>query len=100
MTERVFERLFQASNPASAGRKGLGLGLYICKDLVTRQVGQIWAKTAPGHAAVFSVTSRIFSLPKLIAPALSREGCTESPITLIVIEVGSQAGWLSDEMRR
>jgi signal transduction histidine kinase len=30
MTERIFERLFQASDPASAGRKGLGLGLYIC----------------------------------------------------------------------
>jgi signal transduction histidine kinase len=37
MTERVFERLFQASDSASAGRKGLGLGLYICKDLVDRK---------------------------------------------------------------
>jgi signal transduction histidine kinase len=31
MTERIFERLFQASDLAVAGRKGLGLGLYICK---------------------------------------------------------------------
>jgi signal transduction histidine kinase len=100
MTERVFERLFQASHPTSAGRKGLGLGLYICKDLVTRQGGQIWAKSAPGQGAVFSVTFPVFSLPNLIAPALRREGCTESPITLIVIEVGSHTGWLSDEMRR
>src|SRR3984893_2575150 len=26
LTERIFERLFQASDPALAGRKGLGLG--------------------------------------------------------------------------
>jgi signal transduction histidine kinase len=100
MTERIFERLVQVPDATSAGRKGLGLGLYICKDLVTRQGGQIWAKSEPGQGAVFSVTLPIFSLSNLIAPALSREGCTEGPITLVVIEVGSQTGWLSDEMRR
>jgi signal transduction histidine kinase len=99
MTERIFERLFQASDPALAGRKGLGLGLYICKDLVTRQGGQIWAKSAPGQGAVFSVTLPIFSLSNLIAPALRKEQRTESPIALVVTEMGSQTGWLSDEVR-
>ncbi len=99
MTERIFERLFQASDPALAGRKGLGLGLYICKDLVTRQGGQIWAKSAPGQGAAFFVTLPIFSLSKLIAPALRKEQRTESPITLVVTEMGSETGWLSDEVR-
>src|SRR6202047_1555830 len=99
MTERIFERLFQASDPALAGRKGLGLGLYICKELVTRQGGRIWAASAAGHGAVFSVTLPIFSLSKLIAPALTKEQRTESPITLVVTELGSQTGWLSDEVR-
>ena len=99
MTERIFERLFQASDPALAGRKGLGLGLYICKDLVTRQGGQIWARSIPGQGSVFSVTLPIFSLSKLIAPALTKEQRTESPITLVVTELGSQTGWLSDEVR-
>ena len=31
MTERIFERLFQTADPASAGRQGPGLGLFICK---------------------------------------------------------------------
>jgi signal transduction histidine kinase/polyhydroxyalkanoate synthesis regulator phasin len=99
MTERIFERLFQASDPALAGRKGLGLGLYICKDLVTRQGGQIWAKSASGQGAVFSVTLPIFSLSKLIAPALRKEQRAEGPITLVVTEMGSETGWLSDEAR-
>jgi signal transduction histidine kinase len=98
MTERIFERLFQASDLA-AGRKGLGLGLYICKDLVTRQGGQIWAKSAPGRGSVFSVTLPIFSLSNLIAPALRRDGHTEDPITLVVTEIGSRIGWLSEEIR-
>ena len=99
MTERIFERLFQASDPALAGRKGLGLGLYICKDLVTRQGGKIWAKSAPEQGAVFSVTFPIFSLPNLIAPAFRKERRAEGPITLVVTEIGSRTGWLSDEVR-
>ena len=99
MTERIFERLFQASDPASAGRKGLGLGLYICKDLVTRQGGKILARSAPGKGAVFSVTIPIFSLPNLLAPAYAKERRTDSPITIVVTEISSQTGWLSDEAR-
>jgi hypothetical protein len=99
MTERIFERLFQASDLAVAGRKGLGLGLYICKELVTRQGGQIWAKSVPGKGSVFSVTLPIFSLSNLIAPALRRDGHTEDPITLVVTEIGSRIGWLSEEVR-
>jgi signal transduction histidine kinase len=99
MTERIFERLFQTSDPALAGRKGLGLGLYICKELVTRQYGQIWATSAPGQGAVFSVTLPVFSLPNLIAPALGKKKRAEAHITLVVTEIGSKTGWLSDEVR-
>jgi signal transduction histidine kinase len=96
-TDRIFERLFQAADPASAGRKGLGLGLYICKDLVTRQGGQIWAKGTVGKGAVFSVTLPVFSLPTLIAPIFRSE--KQRPITLVVTEVRSKIGWHSDEAR-
>jgi hypothetical protein len=99
MTERIFDRLVQASDPALAGRQGLGLGLYICKELVTRQGGKVWATSEPGQGAVFSVTLPVFSLPNLIASALRKERPTEGPIVLVVIEVSSQTGWLSDELR-
>jgi signal transduction histidine kinase len=99
MTERIFERLFQAADPASAGRKGLGLGLYICKELVTRQGGHIWVENAPGQGAIFSVTLPVFSLPNLLTPVLRKAKRTQGPITLVVTEVGSKTGWLSDEVR-
>lgn len=99
MTERIFERLFQASDPASAGRQGLGLGLHICKELVTRQGGQIWARSLLGQGSVFSVTLPVFSLASLVAPALKRERLTEGPVILVVTEIGSVDGWPSDESR-
>jgi signal transduction histidine kinase len=99
LTERIFERLFQASDPALADHNGLGLGLFICKDLVTRQGGQIWAHSEPGKGSVFSVTFPIFSLPKLLAPVFGEETQTERPVTLVVTEIGSQTGWLSNEVR-
>jgi hypothetical protein len=99
LTERIFERLFQAPDPAWAGRKGLGLGLYICKELVTLQGGRIWAKSVLGQGTVFSFTLPVFSLPRLIAPALLQEGRGAHSITLVTTELGSRTGWLSDEVR-
>ena len=99
LTERIFERLFQAPDLALAGRKGLGLGLYICKELVTLQGGRIWAKSAPKQGAVFSFTLPIFSLPKVIAPAVLQKGRGGRCITLVIAELGSRTGWLSDAVR-
>jgi signal transduction histidine kinase len=99
MTERIFERLFQTSDPSLEGRKGLGLGLYICKDLVTRQGGQIWAKSDPEQGTVFSVTLPIFSLPNLMSMAFRKEVLADRPVTLVVTELGSQSGWLSNDVR-
>jgi signal transduction histidine kinase len=99
MTERIFERLVQATDPALAGRRGLGLGLYICKELVTRLGGRIWAESVPGRGSVFFFTLPVFSLSNLLAPAFRREKPTASSLTLVVTEIGSQTGWLSNEVR-
>jgi nitrogen-specific signal transduction histidine kinase len=99
MTERIFERLVQASDPALEGRKGLGLGLHICKELVSRQGGKISAENLPERGALFSVVFPVFSLPDLIAPGLRSRGGAEGPITLVVTEISSRTGWLSDKAR-
>jgi len=100
MTEQIFERLFQVPAPGSAGRKGLGLGLYICKELVTQQGGKIWARSVPGEGSIFAVTLPVFSLSNLIAPAFAKEKMGwENPLTLVLTELGSQTGWLSENLR-
>src|SRR6266545_4336677 len=54
--ERIFERLWQVEDDAGPSRKGLGLGLHICRELVARQGGRIWVDSRPGEGATFAFT--------------------------------------------
>ena len=68
ITEEIFERLYQVSERTEASRKGLGLGLYICKELVMRQGGRIWATRRPQKGSTFSFTLPVFSLHEAKTP--------------------------------
>lgn len=99
MTEQIFERLVQASDPSRAGRQGLGLGLHICKELVTRQGGRIWATSTPGQGATFSITLPIFSMRNLLSTMFDKPGGAPGPLSLVVAQLGAPEGWLSDAER-
>jgi len=58
-TELIFRTIVPGS-PRFGRPAELGLGLYICKELVIRQGGQIWARNMPGQGAVFSVMLPVF----------------------------------------
>jgi signal transduction histidine kinase len=62
MIGRIFERLYQVVSSAQTSRKGLGLGLYICKELVTRQGGDIWVQSQPQRGSTFSFTLPVWSV--------------------------------------
>jgi signal transduction histidine kinase len=99
LTERIFERLYQGTEAAIAGRKGLGLGLYICKELVERQGGRIWVENKPLGGALFCVTLPVFSLPEMVDSIVRMARRKDSPLSFIVAEIRSREGWLSDEAR-
>ncbi len=62
--ERVFGHLYQVSDLAiescRAGRKGLGLGLQIAKELVTRLGGEIWVNSEQQKGSRFFFTLPVF----------------------------------------
>ena len=97
MTERIFDRLYQEAESIKSSRKGLGLGLYICKELVTRQGGKIWVKSKLHKGSTFSLTLPLFSLNNLIAPLLKNEKWPLESVALVRVETHSGDGWHSKE---
>ncbi|MFP2925865.1 ATP-binding protein [Pyxidicoccus sp. 3LG] len=61
----LFERFFRARNAPVSGFGGLGLGLYICRDIVERHGGHIWVESELGRGSAFHV-----SLPVLATRSL------------------------------
>jgi len=100
MTERIFEHLYQITDPGQAGRTGLGLGLYISKELVVRQGGEVWVNSVPEKGSRFFFTVPVFSLATWIAPMLRHEKSPGDAIALLAVEMGSRDGWQSPEVRK
>lgn len=57
---RVFQRFSHDGVPSDTdGRTGLGLGLYICNELVRRLGGRIWAESELGVGSSFNLTFQL-----------------------------------------
>jgi PAS domain S-box-containing protein len=87
IAERIFERLYQVSERIQVSRKGLGLGLYICKELVTRLGGAIRVESPPNKGCTFSFTLPVFSLDNVIAPLLHNGKWPGESTALVTVEV-------------
>lgn len=84
----IFERLYQDPNAIDDSRKGLGLGLYITKELVRLHGGRIWVESQPGHGSVFSLTLPLFSLVKLLFPVITEQGSRlRDSVSLVTVEL-------------
>jgi len=55
-TARIFERLSQTTETIDEQRHGLGLGLYICSELIQRHGGRIWVESEFGQGSTFCFT--------------------------------------------
>ncbi|MBI1892577.1 MAG: HAMP domain-containing histidine kinase [Candidatus Rokubacteria bacterium] len=91
-TERIFERFYQEANTAEGSRKGLGLGLYISQELVTRHGGRIWVESQLGNGSVFSFTLPVFSLAKILAPIITENNRVRDSIALITVKLSPIGG--------
>ncbi|MBZ4418656.1 PAS domain-containing sensor histidine kinase [Myxococcus sp. RHSTA-1-4] len=57
----LFARFFRARNAPVSGFGGLGLGLYICRDIIERHGGHIWVESELGRGSAFHVSLPILS---------------------------------------
>ena len=56
--EKLFERFYTAGNERGDGRRGLGLGLSLCRSIVTAHGGAIEVLDNHPRGAVFRFTLR------------------------------------------
>ncbi len=57
--DRIFDRLYQVKAGDATTEQGVGLGLYLCRELVHLHGGNIWVESKLGQGSKFS-----FVLPK------------------------------------
>lgn len=82
----VFDRLAQVKGGTEASRSGLGLGLFIARELVSLHGGRIWVESALEHGSTFFFTLPLFSLAKLCAPIFESQDLDSCSVTLIAVD--------------
>lgn len=54
--DQLFKRFSRLDTPSATGKKGTGLGLFICKEIVEKHGGEIWVDSKMGEWVKFSFT--------------------------------------------
>jgi signal transduction histidine kinase len=68
---RLFERFYRTPQALATGLSGTGLGLYICRGIVTAHGGRLWAESpGAGQGATFRFTLAE-APPKVVGPTRS-----------------------------
>ena len=82
----IFERLYQDPDSVDDHRSGLGLGLFISREIVRLHEGRIWVSSELGQGSTFTFTLPIYSLAKLLAPVVIHQGVLRPAFVLVKVE--------------
>ncbi|MGB7600618.1 MAG: hybrid sensor histidine kinase/response regulator [Candidatus Sulfotelmatobacter sp.] len=83
----IFERLYQDGDSIDNNRSGLGLGLFICREIVRLHQGRIWVSSEPGQGSTFTFTLPAYSLAKLLAPVVTHNDRLRTAFVLVRVDL-------------
>jgi len=73
----IFDRLYQVTSSDWMTHRGMGLGLYICRELIRLHGGDTSVQSAPGKGSTFSFTIPKHTPPEASDTAIERERALE-----------------------
>jgi hypothetical protein len=83
---KIFNYLYQVENNNEQNHRGLGIGLYICQELVASHSGKIWVESQLGQGSTFFFTVPIFSLESQMASILNTTHMATDSLTVFTVE--------------
>jgi PAS domain S-box-containing protein len=96
--ELIFDRLAQVKTNTEASRAGLGLGLYITRELVLRHGGRIWVESELGGGSTFFFTLPIFSLARWCSRVFTDPNLEAGGVTLIAVDMRALEGIVAEDL--
>jgi PAS domain S-box-containing protein len=85
--KKIFDYLYQIEGQNEINGTGFGIGLYICKELVSSHGGRIWVKSRPGQGSTFSFTLPVFSLERQLDSIVKAADLITHSVALITVEI-------------
>ncbi len=83
----IFDRLYQDPESIDNNRSGLGLGLFICREIVRLHEGRIWVSSELGQGSTFTFTLPVYSLAKQLAPVIIYQDKLRPSFVLMRVEL-------------
>jgi signal transduction histidine kinase len=83
----IFERLYQDPDSVDNNRAGLGLGLFICREIVRLHGGKISVSSEPELGSTFTFTLPVYSLAKLLSPVVTHKNRLRTAFVLVRVEL-------------
>ena len=84
---RIFDRFYRVAEASTDHPGGLGLGLYISRELAKAHGGDLSLTSKLGQGSTFRFTLPIFSLARMVLPIMSPVNLATGSVALITLKI-------------